>query len=280
MSHQALQRVTVRMRFDPAFANRVYDAPAAALAGVNVTDDERGWLLAVDRRAWRTDPLLRARTLRTLFGEFKGASTLALAILRRVAILDGFFSSMAFHGAIQQRGSLATAYAAYLRSLHLGSAHLDAVLSLEEALAACRRELEHPPARLAPVKRDPCVARAAGVGAVSLPSGTLETLNQIESYLFEASLMPALALCTDAPGLGPLPPLDPENPTRLILQPEAGGSGIRSLGRTVQQVLTELSSPTPLRHVITDLAGRGLGRSKAAQLIADLDREGLVIRIP
>jgi Na+/proline symporter len=49
----------------------------------------RGQLFAVDRRAFRTDPLRRRRTLRTLSEEFKASTTLVLADnLSEAAIVD------------------------------------------------------------------------------------------------------------------------------------------------------------------------------------------------
>ncbi len=77
MSHVAVQRVIVRMLYDAAFAERVYDDPGSALAGVDLTDAETAWLTASDPRAWRVDPLRRARTLKALLDEFSvsGAET-------------------------------------------------------------------------------------------------------------------------------------------------------------------------------------------------------------
>ncbi|HMY75348.1 MAG TPA: hypothetical protein PLQ88_26245, partial [Blastocatellia bacterium] len=70
MSHHTLQKLVVRMLFDEAFVEEVYAEPSRALAGLELTDAERGQLLAVDRRAWRHDPLRRKRTLQTLAEEF------------------------------------------------------------------------------------------------------------------------------------------------------------------------------------------------------------------
>ncbi len=56
MSHAQLQRVVVRMLHDPELVDRVYADPDAALADVDLTADERSWLVAPDRRSWATDP--------------------------------------------------------------------------------------------------------------------------------------------------------------------------------------------------------------------------------
>src|SRR5215475_14014976 len=53
MSHHTLQKLMVRMLFDEDFVEEVYAAPERALAGIDLTEAERGQLLDVDRRAWR-----------------------------------------------------------------------------------------------------------------------------------------------------------------------------------------------------------------------------------
>lgn len=274
MSHHAVAQVTVRMRFDPAFARDVYENPASALRGEALTAEEIGWIHAVDRRAWSTDPLLRARTLRTLYEETRGASTLVLAELRRLSVLEAYFSSPAFHATLRDRGSLLQGYAAYLRSLHLRAPQLEPVLTLEETLAVCRRELELRPGRLS--TPGPGVARAPGVGALALDGCALEVINLLERYLFEVSLLPAMALCQDAPKLPPLPAPRPEAPVFLVLQPAMGGSGLRELGRTVQQVLAGLDKPAPLAAFFRIAANCGLNAQRAESLLADLKDEGLV----
>ena len=69
MSHVALQHVIVRMLYDPPFVDRVYDDPKAATHDCDLTDDERTWLVAADRRAWGIDPLRRTRSLAGLIEE-------------------------------------------------------------------------------------------------------------------------------------------------------------------------------------------------------------------
>ncbi|MCB9796758.1 MAG: hypothetical protein H6741_29005 [Alphaproteobacteria bacterium] len=274
MGHQAVHRVSLRMRFDPGLVARVYADADEALP--ELAPEERAWLLAVDRRAWGSDPMLRSRTLRALYTEFKGATTLAAAELRRLSALEAFFSSPVFHEEMQARGSLARAWARYLRSLHLRTPQLAPILELEEALAVCRRELELAPERLRAPPEGPWVARARGVGALSLPGGALEALNRVEEYLFTLNLLPVMALCSDAPRPTGLPPLDPSAPRALVLQPSLGGGGLRELGRTVCTVLSELDTPRPLRAFVDEYAARGLGRAQASALLEDLRGAGLV----
>ncbi|MFT7622206.1 MAG: hypothetical protein ACI9WU_001374, partial [Myxococcota bacterium] len=65
------------MRFDPKFADNVYADPARALAAESLTDVQRQWLVASDRRAWSVDPLLQGRTLHGLLTEYPVSGGLA-----------------------------------------------------------------------------------------------------------------------------------------------------------------------------------------------------------
>ncbi|HKX26461.1 MAG TPA: hypothetical protein VJ302_02100, partial [Blastocatellia bacterium] len=62
MSHHTLQKLLVRMIFDEDFVSEVYANSERALAELELTEAERGQLLAIDRRAWRHDPLRKRRT--------------------------------------------------------------------------------------------------------------------------------------------------------------------------------------------------------------------------
>lgn len=212
MSHRALERVFVRMLFDPAFVASVHDDPLQALDGLDLTDAEIENLVATDRRAWGHDPLRRLRTLRTLVDEFKASSTMLLAATRSVASLDAFFSSIEFHDAIQSRRSLAGAFAEFLDRMRAehdpADGLLEDVLRLEATMARCRRELDRAdPAETFAGPFDP--ARTAmlspGHAAGRYDASVVEAVNAVERYLFEVGLMPAVALCDDAPRLAGLP---------------------------------------------------------------------------
>ena len=69
MSAAGVQRVVVRMLFDPRFRDAVYAEPAAALAATDLTAEERGWVVRPDRRAYATDVTRHARALLALAEE-------------------------------------------------------------------------------------------------------------------------------------------------------------------------------------------------------------------
>jgi hypothetical protein len=197
VTHLAAQRALVRMLFDPAFARAVREAPDEVLA--HVAPPERAQLAALDDRALRLDRLRRLRALRTLADEFKGATTIALAERRALAFLEGFFGSTAFHAAVEERGSMPLAYAAFLAAAEVRTPLFADVLAIETALAHARRApaaaeqratLDDPRAR---------VRLAAGVIALDVDGAAMAALAEAERYLFEVGLMPAVALCDDAP---------------------------------------------------------------------------------
>jgi hypothetical protein len=124
---------------------------------------------------------------------------------RRLALLDAFFGSDAFHRAVQERGSLAAAFAAYLLQCGARSPLLPGVVKLEAELARCRRALSaaggpdyRPPP--IPAQGRAHVQRAPGVSVLRVSPDTLATMHAIERFQFEVSLLPAAAaLCEDAP---------------------------------------------------------------------------------
>lgn len=272
MRHHALQRLLVRMQYDPVFAASILAEAArpalpAELVRLGLGERERGWLRAMDVRAFHHDPLKRRRALRGLMEEFKAASAIVLAETRRIAFLDGFFTSRAFHEAIQERGSLATAYARFLGEAGLKTPQLPGVVAIELALASSRRALEAaggvdwkaPPV---PPRGLTHVARAPGVAVGRHSPDALLAIQTVEKYLFEIGLVPALALVEDAPRLE-LPPPSPVGSAALPLGFVPTQSGIS---------LVELEEP--LFRAIAAVNGRAvpvgrIGAALAAELVED-----------
>ena len=116
MSSTALQRVIVRMLFDPKFTARVYENPSLTLDKIELTDRERSWLTEVDSRAWRIDGERPHRALEGLLQRYP--VSVALWVVdgedERVRALLAFFHSDRFHDCIQQRKYLSEAFAHWL----------------------------------------------------------------------------------------------------------------------------------------------------------------------
>lgn len=271
----AMQRVAVRMLFDPSFVDRVYSDPFAALEGADVPEHLVTQLVSNDRRLWNADHLRRSRALRTLMEEFKVTSTLALALSGKLDSLDGFFASERFHSAVQRRGYMALAFAQFLADelpAHGEAAvHACAVLTLEGAMAKSRRMAREttrgrdPSLRGAPEPAGDRVVVACGRIGVDVPSGTVATVQHVEQWLFEASLVPALALCDDAPRPEPLPSLT-EEPEHWLLEPTEGGNvDITELEAEWYRVVDACSRPRS-QHELEALVGPG-SWDRAASLV-------------
>lgn len=222
--HLSAQHAIVRMLFDPAFAARVRKDPAAALP--ELPPDLAAQLAAVDPRALGHDRLLRRRVLRTLFDEFKASTTLVLAKERRLAFLDGFFASAQFHDAVAAGRPLAFAYADYLGP---------ATSPIERALAEARR--------VPAPSRDGRVHRAPGVVPIATTQGALSALQQAEQYLFEVGLLPAVALCDDAPPLSLDARAQDPTPLYLVTVPTETGHSLVTVDEATYGLLAALPAP-------------------------------------
>jgi len=262
MSHHTLQKLMVRMLFDEEFVEEVYAAPDRALAGLHLTEVERIQLLDVDRRAWRHDALRRRRTLRTLVEEFKVSTTIILAETRSLASLEGFFSSRFFHDSVTERGSMGLAFAEFLldgyRSRAWNAPQIADVVRLEAAIAGCRRALAREgtlagdlPATISDRAR---VRLAPGYDVASFQANVIAAIQGVEQYLFELSLMPAMALCDDAPRLPPLPEVDERKKVYLLFSPGESGISITNLDKSDFLVLYETKRAVEIRSLLSRLA--------------------------
>ena len=279
MSYRMLERVYVRMLFDPAFAAKVYEDAEAALAGLDLDESERAQLVAVDRRAWAHDPLRRYRTLRVLAEEFKASTTIALAATRSLGSLDAFFSSPEFHASVQERGSMAAAFSRYLERLvverPIAAPQLPDVLRLEAMLARCRRDLEArelveaTPAAVGPETR---VGLAPGHAIGRFNANVVEAVNAAERYLFEVGLMPAVALCEDAPRLEELPSVVDES-VYLLALPSTSGVSLLPVDEDYYRLLSRFDGG-PAR--IADAARCGLPREDVETMLGSLLEEGVL----
>ncbi len=225
--HLLAQQALVRMLFDDEFAARVRRDPVAALPDVPST--LRAQLAAVDPRALKLDRLLRQRTLRTLFDEYKASTTLYLAGAKKLSALDEFFRSRPFAEAIASCRPLALAYADFLG---------DAASPIERALVEARR--------MKPPRADGRVHRAPGVVPIATTQGALAALQQAEQYLFEVGLMPAVALCDDAPSLVLDARAQDPTPLFLVTVPTETGHALVTIDEPSYRRLASLPAPPSL----------------------------------
>ena len=268
MSATALQRVYVRMLFDPSFVEAVFTNPPEALSNVDVTEIERTWLLACDRRLFTADPLRRRRSLKTLIDEFKGASALVVASTRRLAKLDAFFSSKAFHASVQERRSMALAYAEYLSAMTHLDARIGAVATLEAAMALARRgrrSLKKPPTFNASERYE----IAAGVALAKVPRGTLPVLQAIEQVLFELSLAPVAALADDGPDLRDLPQIEADPEFLLAIRGDGENVSLEELPEGLGEILDAARTPIDGAPLLTRAERLGASAAVIQSLLDD-----------
>jgi hypothetical protein len=266
----------VRMLFDPSLVDRVTSDAEVALEGLDLSARERAQLLAVDRRAWGYDPLRRRRTLRNLAEEFKGTTTLLLAATRSLASIERFFSSSEFHSAVQERGSMALAFADYLGRYEASGIDLPPQLGdiwrLETLLARTRRDRRRP-ARCGSGE----VALPPRHGVVALNANVVAAHNQVDRYLFEVGLMPAVALCDDAPRLPCLPAVVEER-IYLLAYPVGSGVTLTAVGADEYAVLRECGRDAiRVAELVRQTEAAGLEAERAREVISTLLDEGLLL---
>lgn len=265
--HQRTHRLSVRALFDPAWAA---SWTPASLHAEGLSPAHARWLLDVDPRAWSIDGARPVRTLRALFQEFPGSTTLAMHALGSQAALLAFFSSRVFHAELQSRGSVAAAWTRWLQDV---PGWAPDVARVEGAQAQSRRELDGPVDRLRarPGTAD-WIARSAGCTPLTVDAAALEALNAAERWLFEVRQLPALALASDRPDLAL--PERTDTPLHLVARPVEGQIHLVQLGRVVTQALTALDQP-----LSTADAARALGTlvpdRVVPRLLADLHGAGL-----
>jgi hypothetical protein len=267
-----MQNALVIALHDDRFVAEMHADPERTLAPLGLGEAERAQLLGVDRRAWRTDPLRRRRTLRILAEELKASTTLALAETRSLAFAEAFFSSTFFRTAIAERRSLAPAFGDYLADAAargaIAAPHARDVIALETTTARARR------ARGAPQAAG--VALAPGVAVGRFDGSTLDAVQAIERWLFEASLMPQAGLCDDAPRLPPLPPYGAGAPLYLLFTPSRAGVALTAIDEDLHGVLSSFERPRARGELAAALAPRGVSAAAARGLVDSLIQDGLL----
>lgn len=275
MSHQHLQRVLVRMLYDPTFAARVFSDPATTLHDEALTEQERRWLVTVDQRAYAVDTLRRTRTLGVLLEEFPVSVHHLLQQTAQPALVEDFFASPAFHTCIQRRGSLAVAFGEYLRSEELlkRCPELDILplVQIEAAIVRLRRQPAAPATRPAPPPS--LLALAPMVTLLASPSGILEHYHTT----FEVLRRDAEGLVAAAfkPSSVPPPPAAAEQEWLLLVWNEATESAsIELLPEALGQLLA--TTPTQRSALVATACALGAEPHEAESIIDDLIAEGVL----
>lgn len=245
MSHLALRRVMIRLLHDSAFAAEVYTDAERALGGVDLSATERGWLTMQPPAAWRTDAARPARVLAALGEEFPAAVTLA------TVHAAGFLRSPHFHGAIQERGSLALAFGEYLGLAPDSRAR--ALARLEWAIAAVRRATARSGA--APARGLRLSAHAV---VVRVPRGALALLDAVRTGASGGALGPGqeIVLVAGTPG---------------------GEVGLEALEPALAAVLERAADGCTREELLAEARRQGAEPGEDAEIVARLLADGLLV---
>jgi len=184
MSARALQRVVVRMLHDASFVAAVYEDAEVALQSEGLTSAERVSLVRPDQRVWLLDPERPSRVFEAIRTEYPISCALAEVASGGRGGMLRFFSSRPFHEAVQQRGTVALAFGAWLeaeaRDGRLGRKPTAATASLE---AACARVRRGPLAEVQSGPLPPHLRVAPWLERLSLPEGTLVLFEGVRATL-------------------------------------------------------------------------------------------------
>ena len=250
MNPQALQRVVVRMLYDPGLVEAVH----AGTPVEGLDDAGRAHLVRIDRRAWATDAYRRSRTLQALIEELPVSSARA-----GIDQLDAFFSSEDFHSAVQERRAMVLAFARWLEP------QVGDIARLEGAIARARQQSPRTGSGL-------CMA--VGVSAVSLPEGLFSWWQEAKGQLGPT---PLCALLESPVELG-TPPAGPSTEHYLLDRGSDGGIQLGGGSASLVGLLCAADSPISLEALADRAVALGAEPSEVSEIIQGLVLDGLLIQ--
>lgn len=249
---QALQRVVVRMHYDPGFCQQVF----AGHCPPDIAAPQHAMLLAVDPRAFACDPERPLRTLQALIEESPLSSWWA-----GFEHLKSFFQSEAFHRGIMDRKRLIEVYLDWL------TPQCPDFCRLESAIARARRRVfpqnEGPPTHL---------SLGPGCALVEVAAGSLEEYQRLRQSLGDDIL--ASLLHRPRPKKARLKFSSTMRQTLIVQSQQIGGCN-----EALYKLLTEFESPIPLDRIVAIAGKHGLGPEDGAELFQELRADGLLLRL-
>jgi hypothetical protein len=253
MSAAAIQRVIVRMLVDPSFA----EAFTRGLEVPELEPHERAWLVAVDPRAFRTDPHRASRLLAAILDEAPTTAAVVADGGRQAERCFAFFRSPAFHDCIQHRGVLSLAFLAW------AAAWTPELSTFELGAARARR-------RTPPTGSGVCVA--GGVAWATLPTGTFLRWQTLRARL---GTSPAEALVNGV-SLAGLPAVEAGAET-LVFQVGPQGLVVGELPDVLATAFDRWMDPVPRAVACADLRALGADPGDEDGILAGLVSDGLIV---
>jgi hypothetical protein len=281
VSAQALQRVIVRMLFDPAFRQRVYAEPAAALRDVELTAEERQWLITPPPQAYGTDVHRRSRALSGLLEEYPVAGALAVRGRQGLARLQEFFASAFFHQCVQQRGSMAEAFGDYLQSaVFAEQPEIARMAVIELGIVRVRRAPDMPPPPGPACTTDTRLRLAPWVVLLTAPATALPRYSTLLRRLrqYRASLLEAVL---DATYRLPAAPAARAGATEWVLVvgvPGGDGPSLEATSRELGALLSAAQHETTFGALCAQAVGLGATAGEAREVLEGLLADRLLMR--
>jgi hypothetical protein len=248
MSPTALQRMVVRMMFDPILVARLYDGKAVD----GVDEEDCALLTKPDRRAWGTDPYRRSRALTGLIAEFPASCAQA-----GLDALDAFFSSSVFHVCISERGSLTEAFARWVAQ------RAGPVARIEQAMAQVRRPI--------PLAGEGVVL-SPKVAVITVSGGTLDQYRAIQDQLGSDPVGRIANRETQ-----PVPRPTRHGKEHLLIQASpAGKVTVSTASPGLTKLLEAAMLPCPRGRLLAIARDLGASTRQAEAVVSELESDGLL----
>ena len=282
MTAVAMQRVVVRMMFDATFRDRVYADADTALQGLDLTPDECRWLTTPDPRAYGTDTYRCSRTLTGLLEEYPVTGALALRLPRGIDRLHGFFAAGVFHQCIQERGSMAEAFGAYLGAETFAQQPDIARMTVVEwGIARVRRAGDIPSRLLSELTPDTRLRLAPWVELLSLHPTTLPRYRTLFNCLGQYGASRLEAVLDTAYALPASQPVQ-DDATEFVMVVGASGAAGPSLELASDELgalLNAAQTDTTCRELCTAAVHLGAEPHEALELIQGFLDEHLLVQL-
>jgi hypothetical protein len=270
------------MLFDPTFRDRVYADPMPVLSDVDLTPEERQWLVTPDPRAYGVDVHRRSRALTGLLEEYPVAGALAVRCAQGLQRLYGFFASAMFHQCIQQRGSLADAFGVYLGSEAFAAEQplIACMATVERSIARVRRALELPDDHNEELTQDTLLCLAPWVELLSLPDTILPRYGQWRDHLAQHGPGLLDAVLDAQYPLSFAPPLQETQAVFVLVvnTPGAEGPSLEPTSPELGTVLAAAQQDIVCRDLCALAVQLGAEPHEALDIIGGLVTDQLLIR--
>ncbi len=286
MSAAALQRVVVRMMYDPVFCQRVYANPERALRDVPLTPQERQWLVTPKPSAYGVDAYRSSRALTGLLEEFPVASALAVRLPHGLQRLQQFFATDAFHECVQARGSMAAAFGTYLSSKTFRSRgtpiEIAPIAAVETGIAQVRRTSPAPMSAPESITAQTRVGLAPWVALLRVHPGTLDRYGALLTALRQHGEALVEAVLDTQHRLPKGPTLRGQAVGFVLLSqvPDHEGPSLENMSDDLGQLLTAAETPMPWCDLSARVEKMGCEPEEAQEVLTGLVADGLLYASP